>query len=242
MHLRRRTRYVAVLLLAAATSLGAQSANLSGHWEGSIKVPGMELRVEIDLAAASGGALTGTMSIPSQNVKGLPFLNVAVEGKSVTFNSRDDQVFKGTLSANGQALSGILDMSGFTIPFSLARTGDPKIEPLEKSPPIGKELEGTWNAKARVKGAPPMQFVLTLSNQPDGTASGALVNVEEGGLRIPVTITQQGANVTLQGKAVGSTYSGALNAEGMELAGTYTQGSVATPLTFRRAAAIGTKK
>ena len=75
-------------------------------------------------------------------------------------------------------------------------------------------------------------------NQPDGTATGAIVNIDQGGLTLPVAIAQQGANLTLELKAVGGSYSGALNAAGTELVGTYTQGPRAVPLTFRRAAEV----
>ena len=55
------------------------------------------------------------------------------------------------------------------------------------------------------------------------------------GLEIPITtITQKASSVTLDVTTVGGSYAGALNAEGTELAGTWTQGSATLPLTFRR--------
>ena len=79
-------------------------------------------------------------------------------------------------------------------------------------------------------------FSLTMANQPDGTATGSFVNVDEG-LEIPITtITQKASSLTLDVKAVGGSYSGVLNPEGTELVGTWTQGPAVLPLTFRRAA------
>ena len=40
--------------------------------------------------------------------------------------------------------------------------------------------------------------------------------------------------MTLDVKVVSGTYSGAINAAGTELAGTWTQGTFAAPLNFRR--------
>jgi hypothetical protein len=75
-----------------------------------------------------------------------------------------------------------------------------------------------------------------MTNQPDGTATGSFVNVEEA-LEIPIaTITQKASTVTLDVKAVGGSYSGTLNSEGTELVGTLTQGAATLPLTLRRAA------
>jgi hypothetical protein len=86
-----------------------------------------------------------------------------------------------------------------------------------------------------------LRAILTLSNQPDGTASGSLVTVDDG-LEIPIaTITQNASSLTLDLKAVGASYSGTLNPDATELAGTYTQGSLTLPLTFRRAATEGKK-
>ena len=48
------------------------------------------------------------------------------------------------------------------------------------------------------------------------------------------TITQDASKVTLDIKAVAGGYTGVLNAEGTELAGTLKQGSVTLPLTFRK--------
>ena len=68
------------------------------------------------------------------------------------------------------------------------------------------------------------------------------MNVDEG-LEIPIaTITQKASSVTLDVKAVGGSYSGALNAERTELVGTLTQGPASLPLTLRRAAAVEGKK
>src|SRR5207253_11486528 len=137
-------------------------------------------------------------------------------------------------------LSGDYTQLGYTMPFSLTRTGAPRNEARVKSAPIAKELEGTWNATLESNGVG-RQLVLTLSNQPDGTASGNILNVEEG-LEIPIAaITQKASSLTLDIRAIGGSYSGALDAQGTELAGTLTQGPRAVPLTFRRAAAAGVK-
>lgn len=81
-----------------------------------------------------------------------------------------------------------------------------------------------------------MRLVLTLSNQPDGTATGRVVSLDEGGLQLPVAITQRGSSVTLLFAAASSTFSGSVNAAGTELAGTWTRKSSSLPLTFTRAA------
>lgn len=234
-----RMLIAAALLLLPAPSLLAQTAvDPSGHWEGAVQAPNMEVKIEVDLAKNSQGQLAGTFGQPARNLTGLPLGNFAVDGKSVSFQIRGsapgERTFKGTVSADGKSMSGDYTQSGGSVPFNLTRTGDPRIEVAAKSAPIGKELEGTWNGTLDVNGTQ-RRLVLTLANQPDGTATGNFVNVDEG-LEIPITtITQKASSVTLDVKAVGGSYSGTLNPEGTELVGTLTQGPVAVPLTFRLA-------
>lgn len=242
MHVPRRTPLLAALFLLSVPSLHAQTAaDPSGHWEGAIQVPDRELKIEIDLAKNRKGELAGTISVPAQNLKGLPLLKVAVEGRSVNFHARVDQLFTGVLSVDGKSITGELSVRGVSVPLSMTRTGDPSVEVPAKSAPIRKELEGTWNGTLDVNSTQ-LRLVLTMSNQPDGTATGSIVNLDEGRLEIPVTITQAASTLTLELKAVGGSYAGTLNKEGTELVGTYRQGGLVAPLTFRHAAAIKDKK
>jgi hypothetical protein len=231
---------IAAWLLAPVTPLHAQSVvDPTGHWEGSVQIPDAVMRFEVDLTKTSTGELAGTLSVPAQNLRGLPLLTIAVDGKAVGFSGRQDQRFDGVFSDDGMWIVGEFSMSGYAIPFRLNRTGDPIAEVPTKNASIGKELEGTWNAT--LGGAE--RLVLTLSNRPDGTATGSVVNLDEGGLTVPIaTITQTAAGVTFEFKAIAGSYSGALAAGGTELVGTYRQGATVVPLTFQRAAAAESRR
>src|SRR5580704_1024032 len=86
MHPVTRVLLIAALLLLPPPSLLAQTAvDPSGHWEGAIQVPQMDLNIEIDLAKNSKGELMGTFGNPGERLKGLPLANVAVDGRAVTF-------------------------------------------------------------------------------------------------------------------------------------------------------------
>jgi len=240
-----RITLLATLFLSSATFLPAQgAADVSGHWEGSAEVQGLQLNFEIDLAKNSQGELVGTLGSAAQNLKGLPLSQFAVEGQSVRFQvkgSPGERAFKGTISDDGKSISGNYSQGGYTIPFSVTRTGDARIEAAVKNPPISKALEGVWNGTLAANGKE-LRGILTLSNQPDGTASGSFVTVDDG-LEIPIaTIAQNASSLTLDLKAVGASYSGTLNPDATEMAGTYTQGSHVLPLTFRRSTATEGKK
>jgi hypothetical protein len=247
-----RVLLVAALLVLPASSLRAQTAaDPSGHWEGAIHVTNpndgspVELSMDVDLAKIGNGAFEGAITIAQQGVKGRPLTNVAVVGQAITFqimpSAPGDNTFKGALSADGKTISGDLVHSGASLPFSLTRTGSARIEPPARSTAIGKELEGTWNGTLTV-GEKQLRIVLTLANQPDGTATGRMVSLDQATLEIPIaTITQEASSLTLDVKAVSGSYSGTVNPPGTELVGTWTQDPLVLPLTFTRAATEGKK-
>src|SRR6476620_12627958 len=105
----RRTLLLGVLLLTPGSLAQAQvAADPSGHWEGTLKVPQMELKVEIDLARDSRGVFAGTFGQPAQGVKGLPLSSVTVEASAVRFvvkGGPEPATFDGALSADGTSSS-----------------------------------------------------------------------------------------------------------------------------------------
>ena len=240
MPLRHRTTLLAAASLIFGTPfLHAQNAaDPSGHWEGAIKVPNQPVSIQIDLTTKADGG--GIATFTGVNIKGYPLSDVVVEGSSVRFQLKVDGggVFSAKLADAGKSLSGEFTTSegGYTIPFSLARTGDAKFDPPAKSPAIGKELEGRWAGTLDVNGVT-MRITLNMANQPDGTSTGSLANLDQGGVEIPLAaISQTASNVSIDVKVVNGSYAGALNAAGSELTGTWTQGTFSAPLNFQRAA------
>jgi hypothetical protein len=235
MRLFTRILLLAALFLSPLTSLQAQTAaDPSGHWEGTLQVPNMEMKVEIDLARNGKGEFGGTFGQPSQGVKGLPLSSVSVETRTVRFvvkGGPEEATFAGTLSADGTSIAGQVTQSGIAMPLNLTRTGDAKIAPAPKSPAIGKELEGTWQGALDVNGGR-MRLIVKMANQPDGTAAGTIVSPDGSGVEIPIAMTQKAASVTIEVPSVGASFTGMLNAAGTELTGTWTQASSTLPLTL----------
>jgi len=233
-----RRLLVGALCLAPASSLRAQTADLSGHWEGSIQAPGMEVAIEVDLARNSKGEVAGTFGQLAEHLTGLPLANVTVDGRAVSFQIKGggpgERAFKGTLSADGKSMSGdFASRQMGTLPFNLNRTGDARIAASPSSAAIGKEFEGTWNGTIEVEGKKE-RLVLKMTNGPDGSATGTIQDLDGSNIEIPVAMTQQGARMTIEVAAVNAAFTAVLS--GSELAGTWAQGGLALPLTFTRGA------
>jgi hypothetical protein len=239
----RYTPVALVLLLASVPVVRAQApAKVSGHWEGSVQLPAMEVPIEVDVDTNAKGDLFGTFSQPAQKVRGLPLTSAAIDGRTVTFVLRSGSKFSGTLDAEGKTISGDLASVtiGSTVPVVLTRTGEARFDPLPKNAAVTKQMEGTWTGTIEVDSG--YRVKLTIANQPDGTSTATLVSIDEGGLEMPVGITQNGSTLIVDIKMLTASFSGVLNAAGTELVGTYktAQGADA-PLTLRRASSDAKK-
>ena len=235
METRCRGLFVIAGCILAFASPRAQAVDPSGHWEGTVMIPGQPLAFAIDVVRANGGGWIGTFT--GTDVTNLPMSKVSVDGGSISFEVRSDQPFKGELSTDGRAISGQYQIDGYELSFELTRVRDARIEPPPASPSIAKELEGTWEGTLDAGGRT-MRLTLIMENRADGRAAAHVVSVDEGGLTVPVVVTQDGSSVSIEQRGVAGSYAGVLNAERAEITGTFTQGSISLPLTFHRASTI----
>ena len=221
-----------VVLVAFASPVRAQAAlDPSGHWNGVLEAQGQQFSFEIDFARNAQGELAGAVTIPVQHIKGLP-LHVSVDGNSIQFYARRDQLFRGEASPDGKSISGEFSAEMMTLTYTLTRTGESRLEGPARSPSVSKALEGNWNGVVDPAGKA-TTVALRIANHADGTSTGSLINVDQGGLELPVTIAQQASGVVLRVTVLDASFTGELTSAG-ELAGTWKEGERSIPVTFRR--------
>lgn len=224
-----------VSLLAAPVAARAQSVDPSGHWEGAIAIPGGEIPFQVDLAMNAQGKLVAAYSRPEEHLKGMPMINVSLDGHAIGFDLPVDGgiKFQGVVYADGKAISGDVTAAIGTAPFTLRRKGDAQIAAAPKNSPIDTGFEGTWHGTLALPGRH-LRLVLRLRNEADGTSSGSITSVDQGGIEFPLGVTQKASSLTLNTPAIGGDfYTATLNGAG-ELTGTFTQGQVTAPITFVR--------
>jgi hypothetical protein len=220
-------------LVASGASLFAQTApDLSGHWTGALQAQGQQLVFEIDFIRTQSGDVAGAVSMPVQHIRNLP-LHVAVDGRSIQFYARRDQVFRGEVAPDGASMSGEFAADSMTLAYTLTRTGDSTFEGPARSPAVTQALEGFWNGAVESDGRS-RSVTLSIENHPDGTSTGTIVNVDQGGLELPVTITERAAQVTLTVTVLDASFAGALTETGV-LTGAWKEGERSIPVIFRRA-------
>ena len=233
--MRRSTRIFVVFtlsLLPARVAL-AQTPSAAGHWEGAIHAPFGNVAVAVDIASEDG-VLRGRFSNPSEQINGLPFARVSMDGRSIELQLKtgaESQTFRGTLSSGGQTMSGDFLISVFGVPFDLTRTGDAKFELAPTSPVIANIFEGTWRGDLGV-GGETQSMVLTMANRDAQTSAGTW-GISDG-VQIPVTIVVDGSHVTIASPVTRETFNGAIDAEGGQITGTFVEGDRQVPLTLRK--------
>jgi non-heme chloroperoxidase len=101
----RMPLWIATLATLAAGALCAQ--DLSGNWQGTLKVGPQELRAIFEIAKGDSGGWKATMYSIDQSTEGIPVNSVTLEGSNLKL--KVDAVrgtFEGKLSADGQSIAG----------------------------------------------------------------------------------------------------------------------------------------
>lgn len=130
------------LLLLPQPSLTAAElpAAAFGFWEGAINLPGMELKIRLELSRDDKGAPVAKVDIPLQGAFAIPTTDLAAgPDGNISFKlaqGHGDPTFSGVLSADGQ-WSGRFSQHGQSFPFSLSR-GERKavLRPQTPQPPF----------------------------------------------------------------------------------------------------------
>lgn len=156
------------LSLAALGSLmaGSLSAQIVGHWEGTLTAGSVELTIVLHIAEADSG-LAATMDSPDQGAFGISASSVTVTGDSVNIQFASiGGAFQGHLSGEN-GLDGSWTQGGQTFSLNLARTEGEQPEarrPQEPTEPLPYQAEDIVfsNAPAGID----LAGTLTLPNGP----------------------------------------------------------------------------
>lgn len=129
-----------LLLLPPPLAAAELPAAAFGFWEGAINLPGMELKIRLELSRDDKGAPVAKVDIPQQGALGLSTTDlVAGADGNISFQLAGvpgDPTFSGALGADGQ-WSGRFTQRGQSFPFSLSR-GEKKalLRPQTPQPPF----------------------------------------------------------------------------------------------------------
>jgi pimeloyl-ACP methyl ester carboxylesterase len=172
--------YLLTFLLGLAVAKCAFGQDITGSWNGVLKIQGVQLRIAFNVSKTENG-YTATMDSPDQNAKGIPVTSVTFENSNLKLAATALRMeYEGILKPEG-IIEGTFKQAGLSVPLNLSR------EVVEK-----KEVIRPQEPK---KPYPYVEEELTFRNSEAGiTLAGTLtLPKKEGVFPVVVLITGSGA-------------------------------------------------
>ena len=108
-----------ILLATLLITLTSTAQEITGQWNGILKVPGAQLRVVLNITQTENG-YTSTMDSPDQGAKDIPVTKTTFENPKIKFEVANARIeYNGEL--NGDEIIGIFKQGGQEFPMNLSR-------------------------------------------------------------------------------------------------------------------------
>jgi pimeloyl-ACP methyl ester carboxylesterase len=211
---------ILALLLAALLAPAAQAQgqpDWTGDWNGTLALPGAQLRLIVTISAAPGGGLSGQLeSVDQAPGQKLPIDSLAVTDGRLTFSMAALRVtYEGRWDAARHIFAGTFTQNGRATPFDLARGAG-------AAQPVISGLDGTWQARITRNGAE-LRLILRVATSAVGTV--ALFDSPDmmtGGLAV-AGLAREGQEVRFAVPAGNTSFRGVLSADGRQMSGTWSR-------------------
>lgn len=225
--------------LALLAAVAAQTAGIAGHYEGSMKVPDREISVTVDLDRDAKQAWIGHLTM-SPSPGELPLDNIAIKDGAVSWTVPSipgSPKFQGTWDAEAKTMKITANLGGREFPIELKRTAAARVYVPEPNSALPKVFEGKWEGTIDA-GTQTLRISLLLERASDGKATGTLISVDQGGVKLPVAQIKIAENeLTFEVKAVNGSYKGRLNPAKDQISGDWTQFGNTMALILKKEAA-----
>ena len=234
-------RRAIMTLLLCGPALASAAGEPAGRWEGSIRIPGRELPLIVDLAPGAAGGWTGSLIMPGFGLKGAPLSNVVVGDGSVAFDLggalRSPEFGPACFNARmtgDDGMTGEFHQGGNVAPFTLTRVGRAQVEAPLRSTAVGHRLEGAWTGQFML-GDYPRTVTITLENRAGAAATATFVVVGKQTNNLPVElVVEEGDFLRVESPANRVTFEGRFAKDRDEIVGSIDLGSFELPVVLRR--------
>ena len=112
--------FLLTFLLGLAVSKCAIAQEITGQWNGILKVQGTQLRIVFNISKTENG-YTATMDSPDQNAKGIPVSSVSFDNPKLKIAAANLGLeYEGLLKPE-MIIEGTFKQGGMSIPLNLTR-------------------------------------------------------------------------------------------------------------------------
>src|SRR5665647_820336 len=123
------------ILSVLFVALTATAQNITGEWNGSLKVGGMQLRLVFHITKTDAG-FSATMDSPDQGAKGIPMSKATFENPVLTVEMAAAKIeYTGKLDSAG-VITGTFNQGGQSFPMVLTRKATEKVEVKRPQDPV----------------------------------------------------------------------------------------------------------
>jgi hypothetical protein len=235
----KRSRAVGIGFVATLAIRCFAAEPLSGRWEGTLRIPGNELILVVDLASDAAGVWSGSIIVPGLDIKGLPVKDLVAKGSDFSFGIKAasagglEATFQGHVDGD-RNMTGQFTQGGNVAPFQLKQTGQAQVELPPRSTPLAPDMQGEWQGEYELFGYP-RHVTVKLSGKGQAGATAEFVVVGKRVNNLPVDrVTQEGTLLTVYSHETGITLEGRFLKETNEIRGTVSQGPIEVPITLKR--------
>jgi hypothetical protein len=183
------------------------------------------------------GTYKADLDLPEQGAKNIPATTVEAKEKKATLKWQGFQAtLEAVLSEDGNTLSGPWLQMGNSNNVSFSRLDGPfQLVPsnLSFTPDEGKaeDVRGYWKGTLEIPGAK-LRLVFKVGRAPDGTYSGTLASIDQGGQELPMTsATFTAPTLKMEFKGIRGKYEGTVSKDGKSIDGKWEQ--MGNPMTLK---------
>ena len=224
-----KTAYLWMALVASPV-LAANTPNVTGDWQGTLKVGASEMRIVLHVAGQAGG-YTATMDSPDQGANGIAVSSISFQDSKLNF--RVDAIkgsYEGRMSVDGATIEGTWSQ-GQQLALDFKRAAPRKTSSQTAKP---SDIDGTWLGTLDTGSGAKLRIVIHITSTADGL-SATMDSPDQGAKGLAATTaTRNGSGVSIEWKLFGGKFEGKVSPDLTTIEGTWSQGGGTAPLVVKR--------
>lgn len=170
-----------IFAVSGQLAVAADTNTLDGDWDGTLMVGAVKLRLALHVETANG-ALTGSMKSIDQGGAMIALSSVTQDGDRASFAIPQlGASYEGTLTADGQSLSGTFTQRGNPLPLVFARRAVGAVEPTLRRPQMPHPPYPYRTEDVTFDGAGGVKLAGTLTMPESGAPFAAVILVAGSG-------------------------------------------------------------